>query len=107
MVIISHLSFHLTSMKMSSTSKRLLFIFRGRLQEKLQGVNAVLSARLIQTSDDLLEEHISCMHFTQFQSFSVVYSLQKSFLGLFAADESNVDNGFITLCNQPGERQPV
>lgn len=32
--------------------------------------------------------------------------LQKSFLGQFSADESNVYNGFYYTVHQPGKRQP-
>lgn len=69
-------------------------------------MNVACSARVIQTSDDLLEKHINCVQFTQFQRFSVLYSLQNSFLGQFSADESNVYNGFITLNTNQEEDNP-
>lgn len=46
------------------------------------------------------------MQFTHFQRFSVLYSLQKSFLGQFSADESNMYNGFIILYTNQEKGSP-
>lgn len=65
------------------------------LAEKLQRGCAVPFGSVTQTSDDLLEQHISCLQFTHFQRFRIRYSLRKIFLGRFSADESIAYNGLL------------